>query len=199
MELEYEEFLQGTPGKVAYRVNPDGDILEEVGSLDPVQGSTLWLTLDVSTQEVVEGVLVEALDLANTLKEEDTDRVLPPAERAAAVVMEIDTGAILAMASHPGFEPQAFVGGIDVATFEELSSRQAFNNLVIQGLKPPASTFKVGYLRDGHGGRRIPPGCFIARGIHRVLTAAGCRLRGCITAGMAELDLSGVGRPPEPP
>ena len=143
VELEYEEFLQGTPGKVAYRVNPDGDILEEVGSLDPVQGSTLWLTLDVSTQEVVEGVLVEALDLANTLKEEDTDRVLPPAERAAAVVMEIDTGAILAMASHPGFEPQAFVGGIDVATFEELSSRQAFNNLVIQGLKPPASTFKV--------------------------------------------------------
>lgn len=147
VELEYDEYLQGAPGRVAYRVNPDGDILEEVGSLEPVQGSTLWLTLDAITQEVVEGVLVEAIDLANLLKEEqrreNPDRQVPPAERAAAVVMEIETGAVLAMASHPTFEPQAFVGGIDVAAFEELSSLRAFNNLVIQGLKPPASTFKA--------------------------------------------------------
>lgn len=147
VELEYDDFLQGTPGRIAYRVNPDGDILEEVGSLDPVQGSTLWLTLDAAAQTVVEGVLVEAIDLANLLKEEqeqeNPDRAVLPAERAAAVVMEIETGAVLAMASYPTFEPQAFVGGIDVATFEELSSRRAFNNLVIQGLKPPASTFKA--------------------------------------------------------
>ena len=147
VEREYDEFLQGTPGTVAYRVNPQGDILEEVGSNEAVQGSTLRLTLDVPVQEVVEEVLVEAIELSNILKEEqqkkNRNRVLPPAERAAAVVMEIETGAILAMASHPTFEPEAFVGGIDVATFEELSTRQAFNNLVIQGLKPPASTFKA--------------------------------------------------------
>ena len=147
VEREYDEYLRGSPGKVAYRVNPNGDILEEIGVEEPVQGSTLRLTLDVATQETVERILKEAIELSNVLKGERTDqdpnRIRQPAERAAAVVMEVDTGAILAMASHPTFEPQAFVGGIDVDTFEELSSRQAFNNLVIQGLKPPASTFKV--------------------------------------------------------
>ena len=147
VEREYDEFLQGTPGTVAYRVNPKGDILEEISSREPAQGSTLRLTLDVPTQETVERILEEAIELSNVLKDErqeqDSSRTPRPAERAAAVVMEVETGAILAMASYPAFEPQAFVGGIDVATFDELSSRQAFNNLVIQGLKPPASTFKV--------------------------------------------------------
>ena len=147
VEREYDEFLQGTPGMVGYRVNPKGDILEEIATVEPVQGSTLRLTLDVPTQEVVERILEETIELSNVLKaerqEQNSSRTVQAAERAAAVVMEIETGAILAMASYPTFEPQAFVGGIDVATFDELSSRQAFNNLVIQGLKPPASTFKV--------------------------------------------------------
>ena len=148
VEREYDEFLQGTPGKIAYRINAQGDVLEVVGTpVDPVQGSTLRLTLKIPIQEAVEEILVDALVLSNTLKDEreptEPDRIPGPAERAAAVVMEVDTGAILAMASYPSFEPEAFVGGIDVDTFDELASRQAFNNLVIQGLKPPASTFKV--------------------------------------------------------
>lgn len=147
VEREYDDFLQGTPGTVAYRINPEGDILEEIGYKEPVQGATVRLTLDVAIQEAVEEILVEAIELSNSLKEErratDTEAELRPAERAAALVLEVETGAILAMASHPSFEPEAFVGGIDVRTFGELSERQAFNNLVIQGLKPPASTFKV--------------------------------------------------------
>ncbi|MYF83970.1 MAG: hypothetical protein F4176_07655 [Acidimicrobiia bacterium] len=91
-------------------------------------------------------MLVEAIELSNALKEtqeeEDPAETPQPTERATAVVMEVNTGAILAMASYPTFEPQAFVGGIDVDSFEELSERQAFNNLAIQGVKPPASTFK---------------------------------------------------------
>ena len=147
VEREYDEFLQGTPGKIAYRINAEGDILEEVASLAPVQGATVRLTLDAPTQEVVERVLIEAVDLSNDLKEaragDSPIRASPPTERAAAVVMEIGTGAVVAMASYPTFEPEAFVGGIEVDEFEELSARQAFNNLVIQGLKPPASTFKA--------------------------------------------------------
>ena len=147
VEREYDDFLQGTPGTVAYRVNPEGDIFEEIGYEEPVEGATVRLTLDVEVQEAVEGILLEAIELSNSLKEErsstDPDPDLRPAERAAVLVMEVETGAILAMASHPSFEPEAFVGGIDVGAFGELSDQQAFNNLVIQGLKPPASTFKV--------------------------------------------------------
>ncbi len=147
VEREYDQFLQGTPGKHVYRINPEGAILEEIGTVDPVPGATVRLTLDVEVQAEVERILVEAIDLSNALKETqdeiDPDRTPPPTERATAVVMEVNTGAILAMASYPTFEPQAFVGGIDVDSFEELSERQAFNNLAIQGVKPPASTFKV--------------------------------------------------------
>ena len=147
IEREYDDFMRGTPGKIAYRINAQGDVLGEVGTVDPVQGSTIRLTLDIPLQETVEQVLVETVDLSNLLKEEqeptDPDRMPQQTERAAAVVMEVQTGAVLAMASLPTFEPEAFVGGIDVDTYEALASQQAFNNLVIQGLKPPASTFKA--------------------------------------------------------
>ena len=147
VEREYDEFLQGKPGKHVYRINPEGAILEEIGTVDPVPGATVRLTLDLEVQAEVERILVEAIDLSNALKEtqdeSDPARTPQPTERATAVVMEVNTGAILAMASNPTFEPQVFVGGIDVDSFEELSERQAFNNLAIQGVKPPASTFKV--------------------------------------------------------
>lgn len=147
VELQYDEFLQGSLGRVSYRQAPNGDILEEVGQIDPVPGDTVHLTLDIPTQQVAERVLAEAIELANDLKEEaepeEPPRISPPAERAAALVLDVNTGEVRAMASHPTFAPQAFVGGIDVAAFEELSEKQAFNNLVIQGLKPPASTFKA--------------------------------------------------------
>ncbi|MXY77279.1 MAG: hypothetical protein F4Y40_09400 [Acidimicrobiia bacterium] len=146
VEREYEEFLRGAPGKHVYRINPEGTILEEIGTVDPTPGATVRLTLDVEAQAEVERILVEAIELSNALKEtqeeEDPAETPQPTERATAVVMEVNTGAILAMASYPTFEPQAFVGGIDVDSFEELSERQAFNNLAIQGVKPPASTFK---------------------------------------------------------
>ena len=147
VELQYDEFLQGSLGRVSYRQAPNGDILEEVGQIDPVQGDTVHLTLDIPTQQVAERVLAEAIELANDLKEEaepeDPSLIPGPAERAAALVLNVNTGEVRAMASHPTFAPQAFVGGIETAAFEELSEKQAFNNLVIQGLKPPASTFKA--------------------------------------------------------
>lgn len=146
VEREYEEFLRGAPGKHVYRINPEGDILEEIGTVDPIPGATVRLTLDVEAQAEVERILIEAIELSNALKEdqevEDPAETPQPTERATAVVMEVNTGAILAMASYPTFEPQVFVGGIDIDSFEELSERQAFNNLAIQGVKPPASTFK---------------------------------------------------------
>ena len=149
VESEYEQFLRGTPGKHVYRINPEGAILEEIGTVDPVPGATVRLTLDVEAQAEVERILIEAIALSNALKEfqdqdeRDPARTPQPTERATAVVMEVNTGAILAMASYPTFEPQLFVGGIDVDSFEELSEHQAFNNLAIQGVKPPASTFKA--------------------------------------------------------
>ena len=147
VERQYDSFLQGNQGSVAYRVNAEGEVLQELRSAEPVPGDTLILTLDVTTQSLLQSILPEVVDLSNQNKDEtrpaDPDEWPQPTERAAAIVMEVNTGAIVAMASYPTFKPQAFVGGIDSDTFVELSQNFSFNNLVIQGLKPPASTFKA--------------------------------------------------------
>ena len=147
VEREYDRFLQGTEGKVAYRVNADGDILQELQSSLPVQGDTVVLTLDVTTQGVLQSILPEVVQLSNDQKDqtrpEDPADWPQPTERAAAIIMDVNTGEILAMASYPTFEPQVFVGTLDEDSYEALNQSFAFNNLVIQGLKPPASTFKA--------------------------------------------------------
>ena len=113
--------------------------------------------------------------------------------------MEVNTGAILAMASYPTFEPQLFVGGIDVDSFEELSERQAFNNLAIQGVKPPASTFKAITYVTAMEENIFPAGVSTPGGDHRVLSATGTSVRGRVAVAMEELDLPGDGRAAEPP
>ena len=147
VERQYDSFLQGTQGSVAYEVNAQGDLLRELTSTDPTPGDTVVLTLDITAQAVLQDVLPEVIALSNTRKDEtrsENPEEWPlSTERAAAIVMEVETGAILAMASYPTFEPQTFVGGIDEDIFRHLLQTSAFNNLVIQGLKPPASTFKA--------------------------------------------------------
>ena len=112
----------------------------------PIQGASLYLTIDLRLQEVVELALESGVFLANEVKDEDRangQEVNHDAFRAAAVVLDVTNGEILALASVPDFDPSLFVGGVDAATFSALNDSKAFNNLVIAGLYPPASTFKA--------------------------------------------------------
>jgi penicillin-binding protein 2 len=95
---------------------------------------------------VVELALESGLFLANEVKDEERangGEVNHDAVRAAAVVLDVTNGEILSLASVPDFDPSLFVGGVDAATFSALNQSRAFNNLVIAGLYPPASTFKA--------------------------------------------------------
>ena len=148
----YDEWLQGTPGDRVYRVNKAGRITEERTEIPPVSGATVYLTLDERLQKVVEDALLQGIELSNVIKEQERNQALEegevragltPAERAAAVVMDITNGEILALASYPDFDPQQFVWGIDQLEFARLSNEKAFLNLAVGGLYPPASTFKV--------------------------------------------------------
>jgi penicillin-binding protein 2 len=80
------------------------------------------------------------------VKEEDRadgEEVFNDTQRAAAVVLDVNTFDVLALASYPDFNPQLFVAGIDEETFQLLNETKAFNNLAVSGLYPPASTFKA--------------------------------------------------------
>jgi penicillin-binding protein 2 len=145
VERVYDDALQGTSGSVEYRVRR-GEIIEQRPPVEPVAGSSLVLNLDLALQEQVELALEEGVALSNDVKEVDRDRgeeVFSQTQRAAAVVLDVNTFDVLALASFPDFDPQLFVAGIDKTTFDGLNEAKAFNNLAVSGLYPPASTFKA--------------------------------------------------------
>ncbi len=145
VERVYDELLQGTSGYLEYRVRR-GEIIEQKTPVAPVAGSSVVLNLDLELQEEVEMALEEGVALSNEVKSESRDRdeeVFSETQRAAAVVLDVDTFDVLALASYPDFDPQLFVAGIDEETFEGLNETRAFNNLAVSGLYPPASTFKA--------------------------------------------------------
>ncbi len=148
VERTYDEFLQGDPGTVSYRINARNQVIRELREIPPTQGDTIYLTIDLEIQRELEEVLEGVIDLSNEVKAAAEDEYfLHTTERAAGMVLDPKTGEVLAMASYPDFDPSVFVGGLSQNEFESLNESQAFNNLVIQGEYAPASTFKaVGYV-----------------------------------------------------
>src|ERR1019366_1856532 len=69
--------------------------------------------------------------------------LLPAAINGAAVVMDVNNGAALAMSSYPSYDLSSFVNGLSDAQFHHLLPVGAFNNYAIQGLYTPGSTFKL--------------------------------------------------------
>ncbi|HSO51140.1 MAG TPA: penicillin-binding transpeptidase domain-containing protein, partial [Acidimicrobiia bacterium] len=145
VERVYDDILQGTSGYVEYRVRR-GEIIEQKPPVEPVPGSSVVLNLDLELQDLVEIALEEGVALSNSVKEDaraNGDEVFSETQRAAAVVLDVNTFDVLALASFPDFDPQLFVTGIDETTFNGLNETRAFNNLAVSGLYPPASTFKA--------------------------------------------------------
>ena len=145
VEKAYDEYLHGTLGREEYRARL-GRVIEQGLSIDPVPGNSLVLTTDIDLQQVTELALEAGIQLSNDVKAIDKangENVFSETVRGAAVVLDPQTFEILALASVPDFEPQRFVSGIDGETFAQLNERFAFNNLVVSGQYPPASTFKA--------------------------------------------------------
>ena len=90
VEQEYEAALRGTPGGTLFLTDPDGNILQELGGQDPGLPQAVYTTLDRELQRQVQQAIAEF--------------------RGAVVVLERDSGRVLAMASSPGFNPNLFDG-----------------------------------------------------------------------------------------
>lgn len=145
VEKIYDEVLRGIPGVSEFQV-ARGEIVDSRPTVDPTTGDSIYLSIDLELQELVSRAIAEGVDLSNEVKaanKADGEEVFAETKRAAAVVMNVKTGEILALASHPTFDPQQFVSGMDQATFDQLRESLAFNNLAVSGLYPPASTFKA--------------------------------------------------------
>ncbi len=126
VEKIYEESLQGTLGVKQVEVNAARQVVREISSHEPHDGRDLKLSLH--------------LDLQKSVLER-----LQPFESAAAVVMNIKSGGLLAAASVPGFDTNHFVNGIPQKLWEDLRTNRhtPLVSKFTQGQYAPGSTFKM--------------------------------------------------------
>ena len=146
LERQYDALLQGTPGRIKYQVDAERGGQRVLGEQKPRAGGTITLTIDADLQAFVQETLASGLQLARD--EYDSDCV--PGERgdprcpvrAVGVVIDVNSGELLAMASVPTYDPNWFIGGLTAGEFAALPEG-ALQNFAIQGEYAPASTFKA--------------------------------------------------------
>jgi penicillin-binding protein 2 len=143
VEATYERWLRGEPGEERFLVNSDGEVLREFDPRPATPGHDLKLALDVDIQRIAEQELEAGVQRARTVWDESTGRSLS-ANAGAVVVLDPDTGGIVAMASWPSFQPSWFVRGLTEPQRETLfESQQApVLNRATQITYAPGSTFK---------------------------------------------------------
>ena len=169
LESTYELYLRGVPGSEVIKVDALGNPIGTAKTTPPLSGDDLVLNMDINLQEKVETSLTDQIQ---SLQASGV-----PADGGAAVVLDPETGAVLAMASVPTYNPSWWVGGISDQHYQLLTSQADHDPLLdraIQGLWAPGSTFKLatstaalndgllaslgGYINDP-GSYQIPPPC----------------------------------------
>ncbi|AJE48413.1 penicillin-binding protein 2 [Celeribacter indicus] len=125
VESQLEEVLRGKAGTLRVEQNAHGRIIRELDRREGDPGANLQLTLDLKMQEFVQARL--------------------GGDSASAVILDVETGDILAAGSTPAFDPNLFVRGISVAAYKELleNDHRPLPSKAVQGAYPPGSTFKM--------------------------------------------------------
>ena len=130
----FEEYLKGTDGIKQVDMNVDGAITNEYISEEAVAGSDVILTIDANLQKVAEDALKQNIeDIAAGKYGEKYD-----AEAGAVVVMNVNTGEVLAMASYPDYNPEKYSEEYDAN-----DETGKYVNRAISTEKAPGSTFKM--------------------------------------------------------
>ena len=139
IQYVFEEYLRGQNGIKQLDMSVDGNITDEYITKEAVAGSDVILTIDANLQATTEKAL------ANNIKKIASGGFSKTSEAkaGAAVVMNVKTGEILAMASYPDYEPELFVNGISQKKLDEYNKGDNIFNRAISGVYAPGSTFKM--------------------------------------------------------
>ncbi len=145
LEKQYDAALRGQPGITDVGVDIRGRITGELSSTPPVAGNHLVTSIDAKVQAAAERALAQGIESART-RQDPGGRGRLKADSGAAVVLDVRTGAVVAMASYPTYDPKIWLNGITDRELAGLTDEKAGTPLVsraTQGQFPPASTFKV--------------------------------------------------------
>ena len=108
IESIFEDRLKGSKGGRIVKLNKQGRVVEELGRRDPYPGQSIQLTIDKDVQAAAEKALDEKMKELRDNPFSQNRSNTTNATRAAAVVIDVNTGAVLALASRPGFDPNLF-------------------------------------------------------------------------------------------
>ncbi len=125
VEQSFDAILRGTSGEKKIEVDALGHEQQVVKEILPLRGDDIYLTMDLKVQKTAENVL---------------------ADRPGAIVaLNPKNGDVLAMVSHPSFNPNDISGGISTKTWQTLlkDKNLPLTNRTIHGKYPPGSTFKI--------------------------------------------------------
>lgn len=126
LEKIYDQELRGKAGSAEVEVNVVGREVRELSRNPGDPGRDVTLTIDSELQKYAQARLADS-------------------KSASAVIMDVHTGAVYAMASTPSFDPNIFTRGLTPQKWEELLSQEGhpLNNKAVGGLYPPGSTYKM--------------------------------------------------------
>ena len=125
VEARLDRPLRGKAGIKQIEVNAIGRVMRELGRDEASSGANIQLTVDSGLQNYVQARLA--------------------GESAAAVIMDMHSGDLLAIGSAPAFDPNLFVNGISQADYSALleNKYRPLPSKAVQGMYPPGSTFKM--------------------------------------------------------
>lgn len=139
LEKTYDKYLRGEDGAFMEEVDVAGNVVKHYDSVQPVPGKNLKLTIDYELQKELEAFTDKHIAFLRS------SGIAPGARAAAVVAIDPRNGAVRAMVSRPGYDPNWFVHGISSKNWNSINNDTNFpmNNKVITGEYPPGSTFKI--------------------------------------------------------
>ncbi|HYL58471.1 MAG TPA: penicillin-binding protein 2 [Candidatus Acidoferrales bacterium] len=125
LERGFEGFLRGGAGGQEIEVDAVGRRLRVLKEIPDTPGESVVMTIDLNLQQAAEQAMA--------------------GKNGAFVAIDPNNGDVLAMVSHPAFDPDIFGGGVKASAWRELTTdpNHPLQNRAIQGIYPPGSTFKI--------------------------------------------------------
>jgi penicillin-binding protein 2 len=145
LERTEETVLAGRRGGRLMVWTPSGEFFSEIATLDPIPSQSVYTTLDRDLQTIVQNAIEDAYNYSELTW-------APTSPGTAVVVMDVNTGEVLAMASYPLFDPNVLTPYNNHPFFDETGAysqglaadpRSPFLNRATQGQYPPGSVFKI--------------------------------------------------------
>ncbi len=140
IEKAMEESLRGESGTRRIVKDKDGEIIESVVTEEPESGDYVVLTIDIEMQKVLEEALRDTIENIRMEAQTNGEEAGADANAGASVVIDVNTGEVLAMASYPSYNLESFT-----EIYSELlqDPDRPLLNRALMGTYEPGSTFKM--------------------------------------------------------